>query len=70
MSSHRADVFTAIRQVTIFVLGVVVVVAALLDPESSNTVSMLVIGMVMVGVLPIENMLPWRSRKARTDDPQ
>jgi len=57
-------IFAAIRRVTVFALGVWIIVAALNDPESSNTISMLVIGMVMVGVLPIDDLFPigWRRR--------
>jgi hypothetical protein len=57
-------IFAAIRRVTVFVIGVWIIGAALHDPESSNTISMLVIGMVMVGVLPIDDLFPigWRRR--------
>ena len=49
-------VFEGIRRITIFTLGVAVVVYALIDPDTPNTVAMLVIGMVMVGILPVENV--------------
>jgi hypothetical protein len=64
-------VFAAVRRVTVFLLGVWIILAALNDPESDNTISMLVIGMVMVGVLPIENVfLPWISNRRRTNGAQ
>ena len=57
-------IFAAIRRITVFTLGVWIIAAALGDPESNNTISMLVIGMVMVGVLPIDDLFPigWRRR--------
>lgn len=56
-------IFAAVRRVTVFLLGVAIVISALIDPDSSNTVSMLIVGMVMVGVLPMEDLFfGWRSR--------
>lgn len=52
-------VFEGIRRITIFILGVSVVVYALVDPDTPNTVAMLIIGMIMVGILPVENVLNW-----------
>jgi hypothetical protein len=49
--------FEGFRRITVFVLGVTIVIFALVDPESANTVVMLVIGMVMVGILPVENVI-------------
>ena len=57
-------VFEGIRRITIFTLGVAVVVYALIDPDTPNTVAMLVIGMVMVGILPVENLFGlWSPRR-------
>lgn len=58
-------VFEGIRRITIFALGVAVVLFALVDPESSNTVAMLAIGMVMIGILPVENLMSWRITSRR-----
>jgi hypothetical protein len=63
------EVFAAVRRVTIFGLGVWVIIAGLADPESQNTVSLLVIGMVMVGVLPIDNLLAPLRRRDRQPVP-
>lgn len=49
--------FEGFRRITVFVLGVAVVLFALIDPDTPNTVAMLVIGMVMVGILPVENVI-------------
>jgi hypothetical protein len=64
-------IFDAVRRLTIFGLGTWIIVSALNDPESDNTISMLVIGMVMVGVLPIENIfLPWITNRRRVNGAQ
>jgi len=52
--------FEGVRRITIFVLGVAVILFALVDPDSSNTVAMLAIGMVMIGILPVENLFSLR----------
>jgi hypothetical protein len=57
------DLFEGVRRIVVFVLGVTIIVFALVDPESANTVVMLIIGMVMVGILPIENLLGWFPRR-------
>jgi hypothetical protein len=57
MSTAEA-VFAIIRRVVVFGLGVWVIGNALVNPE--ERVSQLVIGMIMVGVLPIENVFSWR----------
>ena len=64
-SDRLVIIFAAIRRVTVFALGVWIISAALVDTESQGTIPMLIIGMVMVGVLPIEDALPlgWRRRR-------
>jgi hypothetical protein len=63
------SVFEGFRRITVFALGVVVTIFALVDPDSANTVTMLLIGMVMIGILPIENVFSWHiSRRGRRDD--
>lgn len=49
--------FSVIRRVIVFGLGIWVIIAALNDPESQNTIAMLVIGAIMVGVLPVGDLL-------------
>ena len=49
--------FAAFRRLAVFGLGVVVIVSALIDPESDNTISMLIIGMIMIGVLPLDDVI-------------
>jgi hypothetical protein len=58
--------FTLIRRVVVFGLGCWVIGNALVNPE--ERVSQLLIGMVMVGVLPIENVFSWR-RVDRKEEP-
>ena len=74
-SARVQTIFGTIRRIVVFLLGVVIIVAGLNDPESQNTISMLIIGMVMVGILPVDNLLPWsnrepggRRRRIRRDD--
>lgn len=59
-------IFDGIRRVVIFSLGVFIIIDALLEQEVE--VPELIIGMVMVGVLPIENLWdPVRTRFRRRD---
>ena len=53
--AHR---FALVRRIVVFVLGTWIIVDAINDNASS--VPKLVIGMIMVGVLPIENFALWR----------
>lgn len=63
------SVFEGFRRLVIFGLGVTVVIFALIDPTSENTVTMLIIGMIMIGILPIENVLGWHfTRRDRRAD--
>jgi hypothetical protein len=54
-------VFTFVRRLVVFGLGCWVIGNALVNPE--ERVSQLVIGMIMVGVLPIENVFSWRRER-------
>jgi hypothetical protein len=54
-------VFTLVRRVVVFGLGCWVIGNALVNPE--ERVSQLLIGMVMVGVLPIENVFSWHRQR-------
>jgi hypothetical protein len=55
--------FDAVRRVTVFLLGVVVIINALVNPE--ERLGQLAIGMVMVGVLPVESLTFWKSNGDR-----
>jgi hypothetical protein len=52
--------FDAVRRITIFILGVLIIIEALY--EESVPIKSIILGMIMVGVLPLEDLLPW-SRK-------
>jgi hypothetical protein len=55
--------FESVRRVVVFLLGVLIIVDGLIG-ETDNQVPMLVIGMVMVGVLPLENLVgPWLNKR-------
>jgi hypothetical protein len=62
--------FEAIRRVTIFILGTLVIVEGLYDQDVP--VKSIILGMIMIGVLPIEDLLPWskknEERKERKAD--
>jgi len=78
MSNERVwKSFRLVRRVTVFLLGAWIIAAALVDPDSENTVSLLIIGAIMMGALPLEDLLPWRSarwpddrRRIRERDPE
>jgi hypothetical protein len=57
-------IFTFVRRLVVFGLGCWVIGNALVNPE--ERVSQLLIGMVMVGVLPIENVFSWRRGPEQT----
>lgn len=52
--------FDGLRRMTIFILGVLIIVEGLYD--DGVPVKSIILGMIMVGVLPLEDLLPW-SRK-------
>lgn len=58
MTARVAALFDLVRRLMVFLLGVAVILEALTDESMPE----LLIGMVMVGVLPIENLLQgwWR----------
>jgi len=47
--------FNALRRIVVFVLGVWIIVDGL--TESTNVIPKLIVGMIMVGVLPIDNLV-------------
>jgi len=59
--------FAVARRVIVFGLGCWTIGNALINPE--ERVGQLVIGMIMVGVLPIENVSSWFIRRNRNENP-
>jgi hypothetical protein len=58
--------FTFFRRLIVFGLGCWTIGNALVNPE--ERVGQLVIGMVLVGVLPIENISSWFIRRDRRNE--
>ena len=54
------NVFTFVRRLVTFILGCWIIINALLHPD--ERISQLIVGMIMVGVLPIENLFSWWRR--------
>jgi len=64
-------IFDAIRRITTFLLGVATVINALAHPD--ERIGQLVVGMVMVGVLPVESLMFWQGRdsgREKTPEPE
>jgi hypothetical protein len=59
-------VFAFIRRLVVFGLGCWVIGNALVNPE--ERLGQLAVGMVMVGVLPIENVFSWRRVDSRREE--
>jgi hypothetical protein len=59
-------VFTFIRRLVVFGLGCWTIGNALINPE--ERVGQLVIGMILVGVLPVENVFNWPGRRRPDGD--
>jgi ACR3 family arsenite efflux pump ArsB len=55
--------FDVIRRVVIFLLGAFCFLKGVLSPE--NTIPELIIGMIMVGVLPVDDFFIWNPRARR-----
>lgn len=53
--------FDALRRMTIFILGVLIIVEGLYD--DGVPVKSIILGMIMVGVLPLEDLLPWSKKQ-------
>jgi hypothetical protein len=60
-------VFALVRRVVVFCLGCWVIGNALVNPE--ERLGQLAVGMVMVGVLPIENIFSWRRVEVKKEEP-
>lgn len=59
------SIFDGLRRVVVFLLGVLIILDGLLD-ETGNLIPELIIGMVMVGILPVENVINWHSGRRDT----
>ena len=59
MNPKTAARFDHLRRVAVFLLGVVVVLDALLDDSPGE----LLIGVVMIGVLPVENLFAYACKR-------
>lgn len=57
-------IFEGIRRISIFILGTLVIIEGLYDQDVP--VKSIILGMIMIGVLPIEDLLPW-SKKRRDE---
>lgn len=55
--------FEIVRRVVVFLLGVAVVLEGLRDESMPE----LLIGLVLVGLLPIDNLLPWTRPRRGAD---
>ena len=62
------SVWQVVRGLVVFVLGVAIIVDALL--ERQDTVPKLIVGMIMVGVLPLDTLLWHRNGRDRPSDAQ
>ena len=60
--------FDHVRRIVVFLLGVGVVVDSLVGDHAN--IAELAIGAVMIGVLPISDLLDWRPFTARRRDDQ
>jgi hypothetical protein len=53
--------FDTVRRITTFLLGVAIIIKGLSGDDEATTE--LIIGMVMVGILPVESLTFWRDGK-------
>jgi len=65
MSGRGWDIFAGIRRVVVFILGILIIVHGLLSPE--HLLGELILGAVMIGVLPIEDVLQLRHLRLTTN---
>jgi len=59
-------VFEAVRRLSIWVLGVLVILEGLYDDDIP--VKSIILGMIMIGVLPLEDLLPWHKKHNKDRD--
>lgn len=50
------DLFEGFRRIVVFGLGVFIILDALID-DKDKLIPELIIGMIMVGILPVENVI-------------
>lgn len=55
-------IFAAIRHLIVFLLGVLIIIDGLND--ATHTIPKLIIGMIMVGVLPLDSLLVFRQKQS------
>lgn len=62
------EIFYAVRKVSFWFVGMIIVLEALYDDDIP--IKTLILGMIMMGVLPLEDLLPWtkKNNKHRDDD--
>ena len=60
-------IFAFVRRLVTFGLGCWIIGNALIHPD--ERISQLIVGMIMVGVLPIENFFSWRLRRYPDPEP-
>ena len=60
-------VFMFVRRLVTFGLGCWIIGNALVHPD--ERISQLIVGMIMVGVLPIENVFSWRLQRSVAEPP-
>jgi len=60
------DIFNSIRRVTVFILGVFVIIDGFND--KTDTLGKLIIGAIMVGILPLDDLLPWKKVRSRPSE--
>lgn len=58
-------IFEGIRRIVVFLLGIIIIIEGLRD--DTDAVPELIIGMVMVGILPIEDIFRVFGREPRRD---
>jgi hypothetical protein len=58
--------FAFVRRLVVFGLGCWVIGNALINPEERAT--QLIIGMIMVGVLPVENVFSWHVSRKKEEE--
>jgi hypothetical protein len=65
MSGRGWEIFAGIKRVVIFILGTLVIVDSLIGGE--DKLSQLIVGSVLVGILPVEDLLGFSHRIRNRD---
>jgi hypothetical protein len=66
MTNEIARAWPVVRRVTTFALGVAVIIDDL--AQTHTDVAVLIVGLILVGVLPVEDLLDLLNRHRRQDD--